>query len=176
MDFNIFFKIIFSKLAFMIIYKNISFFLSFNIYCTRQNSRIWVISEKDRCVWELCAYVCAQSLSCVQLFMTQQTVAHQAPLSVGFPRQEYWSGLPFPSGVLPDLGIKPISPAVASPAPASEFWALCCERNPIMDFGYFYPWTAFISMEFIAVRRLLWSFVRGQSWQLLTLFSSSPCA
>ena len=38
--------------------------------------------------------MCAQSLSCVQLFSIAWTVAHQAPLSVGFSRQEYWSGLP----------------------------------------------------------------------------------
>ena len=36
------------------------------------------------------------SLSCVQLFLTSWTVAYQASLSMGFPRQEYWSGLPFP--------------------------------------------------------------------------------
>ena len=47
-------------------------------------------------------------LSCVQLFVTPWTVAHQIPLSVGFPRQKYWSGLPFPSpGDLSDPGIKP---------------------------------------------------------------------
>jgi len=40
-------------------------------------------------------------------------VAHQALLFMGFPRQEYWSGLPFPSsGDLPDPGIEPVSPAV----------------------------------------------------------------
>ena len=51
----------------------------------------------------------AQSLSCVRLFVTPWTVAHQAPLSV-FPRQEYWSGLPFsPPGYLPDPGIEPVS-------------------------------------------------------------------
>ena len=45
--------------------------------------------------------------------MTSWTVARQAPLSVGFPRQEYWSGLPFPSpGDLPDPGIEPRSPAL----------------------------------------------------------------
>ena len=45
-----------------------------------------------------------EALSHVQLFMTPWTVAHQAPLSMGFPRQEYWSGLPFPPpGDLPDL-------------------------------------------------------------------------
>ena len=43
---------------------------------------------------------------------TPWTVAHQAPLSMGFPRQEYWSGLPFPSPRdLPDPGVKPTSPA-----------------------------------------------------------------
>ena len=46
---------------------------------------------------------CAQR---VQLFATQWTMAHQAPLSMGFPRQEYWSGLPFPfPGDLSDLGL-----------------------------------------------------------------------
>ena len=45
--------------------------------------------------------------------MTPWTVAHQAPLSMGFPRQEYWSGLPFPPpGDLPDPGIEPESPAL----------------------------------------------------------------
>ena len=49
-------------------------------------------------------------LSCVQLFVTPWTAAYQAPLSMGFPRQEYWSGLQFPPpGDLPDLGIKPTS-------------------------------------------------------------------
>ena len=44
-------------------------------------------------------------LSHVRLFVTPWTVAHQAPPSMGFPRQEYWSGLPFPSpGDLPDPG------------------------------------------------------------------------
>ena len=45
---------------------------------------------------------------------TPWTVAHQAPLSLGFPRQEYWSGLPFPlSGDLPNQGIEPGSSALA---------------------------------------------------------------
>ena len=47
-------------------------------------------------------------------FVTPQTVAHWAPLPMGFPREEYWSGLPFPSvGDLPDPGIKSTSPALA---------------------------------------------------------------
>ena len=50
--------------------------------------------------------------SCLTL-ATPWTIAHQAPLSMGFPRQEYWSRLPFPSpGELPDPGIEPKSPAL----------------------------------------------------------------
>ena len=49
----------------------------------------------------------------IQLFVTLWTVAHQAPLSMGFSRQEYWNGLPFPpSGNLPDPGIEPKSPVL----------------------------------------------------------------
>ena len=53
-----------------------------------------------------------ESLNCVHLFANPWTVAHQAPLSMEFSRQEYWSGLPCPSpGGLPDPGIEPRSPA-----------------------------------------------------------------
>ena len=62
-----------------------------------------------------------KSLSRVQLFAILWTVAHQAPLSMGFSRQEYWSGLPFPSpGDLPDPGIEPMSPALQADAKTSE--------------------------------------------------------
>ena len=53
------------------------------------------------------------SLNCVWLLLTPWTVACQAPLSMGFPRQEYWNGLPFPSpGDLPNPGIKRATPAL----------------------------------------------------------------
>ena len=62
-----------------------------------------------------------KSLSHVRLFVALWTVAHQAPPSVGFPRQEYWSGLPFPSpGDLPDSGIELGSPALQADALPSE--------------------------------------------------------
>ena len=62
-----------------------------------------------------------KSLSRVQLFVTSWTVAHQAPPSVGFSRQECWSGLPFPSpGDLPNPGIEPGSPALQADALPSE--------------------------------------------------------
>ena len=61
------------------------------------------------------------SLSHVRVFATPWAVAYQAPLSMRFPRLEYWSGLPFPSpGDLPDRGIEPMSPA--SPALADGFF------------------------------------------------------
>ena len=60
-------------------------------------------------------------LSRVRLFATPWTVAHQAPPPIGFSRQEYWSGLPFPSpGDLPDPGIKPRFPALQADALTSE--------------------------------------------------------
>ena len=58
-----------------------------------------------------------KSLSRVRLFVTPWTVAHQAPLSMGFSRQEYCNGLPFPSpGDLPGPGIKPRSLALRADA------------------------------------------------------------
>ena len=60
-------------------------------------------------------------------FATPWTVAYQAPLSMGFPRQKYWSELPFPSpGDLPDLEIEPISPALAG-----RFLLLSHQRSSI---------------------------------------------
>ena len=54
-------------------------------------------------------------------FGTPWTVAHQASLSMGFPRQEHWGGLPFPSaGHLPNPGIEPASPALAGGFFATE--------------------------------------------------------
>ena len=62
-----------------------------------------------------------KSLNRVRLFTTPWTVAYQAPPSMGFSRQEYRSGLPFPSpGDLPDPGIKPWSPAFQADTLTSE--------------------------------------------------------
>ena len=68
--------------------------------------------------WDVCVCVCSVMSDS---FAAPWTVAHQAPLSKGFPRQEYWSGLPFPSpGDLPHAGIEPSSPM--SPALAGGFF------------------------------------------------------
>ena len=66
----------------------------------------------------MCVHVC----SVVSDSVTPSTVAHQVPLSGGFPRQEYWSGLPFPpAGDLPDPEIEPMS--VRFPPLAGSFSA-----------------------------------------------------
>ena len=68
-----------------------------------------------------------QLLSCVWRFVTPWTIAHQAPLSMGFPRQEHWSRLTFPSpGDLPDPGIKPKSPALQADS-------LLCEQPCFLE-------------------------------------------
>ena len=75
-------------------------------------------------VWEWGLSVIRQwprKLSRVRLLATPWSVAHQASLSMGFSRQEYWSGLSFPSpGDLPDPGIEPRSPALRADALTSE--------------------------------------------------------
>ena len=64
--------------------------------------------------YSICLSLCVCILNFIPLFATQWTVAHHAPLSVGFPRQEHWNGLPFPSpGELPDPGMEPASPTLA---------------------------------------------------------------
>ena len=72
------------------------------------------------------SFLCACVLSCyshVQLFATLWTVACQARLSMEFSRQEYWSGLPFPSpGDLPDPGMEPAS--LMSPALTGGFFTM----------------------------------------------------
>ena len=61
-------------------------------------------------IWNLAVLV----HSCIRLFATPWTVARQTPLSLGFSRQEYQSGLPFPiPGGLPNPGVEPRSPALA---------------------------------------------------------------
>ena len=76
--------------------------------------------------------MCARALSHfsrVQLLAILWTVARQAPPSMGFSRQEYWSGLPCTSpGDLPDPGIKPVS--LMSPTLAGEFFTLAPPGKP----------------------------------------------
>ena len=77
------------------------------------NPEAWILYYQNKQTYfslaknVLIVLVC-KSLSCVQLFVTPWTGAHQAPPFMGFSRQEYWSGLPFPSpGDLHNPGLEP---------------------------------------------------------------------
>ena len=116
---------------------------------------IWWATANGACVCVLSHF------GCVWLFVIPRTVAHKAPLSMGFSWQEYWSGLPFPSpGDVPDPGIEPVS--LTSPALASGLFTTSdplqcsCLENP-RDGG---AW---------------WAAVYGvaQSWTRLKWLSSS---
>ena len=75
----------------------------------------------------------------VQLCATLCTVAHQAPLSMGFSRQEDWNGLPFPPpGDLPNTGIKPVSPALRADSILLNNWGSSPKYYTLFLFYYYY--------------------------------------
>ena len=81
--------------------------------------------------------VCAQSLGRVWLFATPWTAGHQAPLSMGFSRQECQSGLPFPStGELPNPGIEPWS--LTSPPLAGRFFTASATGKALVQHGFYF--------------------------------------
>ena len=74
-----------------------------------------------KCRLEKFAHLFLCWVALVMTLASPRTVAHQAPLSMGFSRQEYWTGLPFPSpGDLPDSEIQPRSPALQADSLLTE--------------------------------------------------------
>ena len=114
---------------------------------TTQKAQSSAMTFEDSDRWyEFILCICAhsdqirsdQSLSRVRLFVTPWNVTHQAPLSMGFSRQEYWSGLPFPPpGDLPNPGIKPASLNVFCIRffTSSATWAAQYEFKPMLTCG-----------------------------------------
>ena len=101
--------------------------MSFNQFCMLQ------ISFPTLRVVFHCLICVLSHFSQVQLFETLWTVAHQTPLSMGFSRQEYWSGLPCPPpGALPDPEIEPTS--LMSPVLAGRFFITHTTFTPLMVF------------------------------------------
>ena len=96
------------------------FFLILSIWCQITTTRLSISGFKF-CDCLNSTHSWNWSLSVVSDSASPWTIAHQAPLSIGILRQEYWSGLPFPSpGNLPDPGIKPGSPTLQADALPSE--------------------------------------------------------
>ena len=95
-------------------------------------------------LWTLC--VCANCFSCVQLFAILWTIARQVPLSMGFSRQEYYSGFPcLPPGALPDPGIEPFFCIARDSLPLSP------QGNPTLDT---IPHLILVIRAFVALRIL----------------------
>ena len=97
--------------------KSLYFSLSFHPACTIlttvEGENLWPPKQMSYSQIHVNGNCCCFPLSCILLFVTPCTLAHQAPLSMDFPRQEYWSGLPFsPPGIESDPGIEPTSPAL----------------------------------------------------------------
>ena len=85
------------------------------------NTRLFILTRSKWRNSTFIKWVKVKPLSRARLFATLWTVTHQAPLSMGFSRQDYWSGLPFPSpGDLPNPGIEARSPALLADALTSE--------------------------------------------------------
>ena len=111
-------------------------------------------------------------LSRILLFLTPWTVARQAPLFMGFSRQEYWSGLPCPPpGDLPNPGIKPRSPTLQAdslqsepPGKPSPCLKNCCHFLPTKCFSVTFP---LLSGNFPLRRQLTTSFSKTEPVQLL---------
>ena len=111
---------------------------------TRHRIRIWSLSSVVK------VKVKVKLLSHVQLFVTPWTVAYQASPSMGFSRQEYWRGLPFPSPAdLPDPGIKPGSPALQADAlPSEPPGKPCCRPRQNWEVSTFVFGSCSICLDF----------------------------
>ena len=106
-------------------------------------------------------YTCRlRSFSRVQLFVIPWTAARQAPLSLGFSRQEYWNGLPFPPlGDFPDPGIKPGS--LISPVLAGGFFTTSATWE--LQAWYFQPYSA-PEVEGLWPRLVPWDCLSHSEW------------
>ena len=109
----------------------------------RDQTQVSCIAGRFFTIWaareaHMFSYCMLSLFSHVQLFVTSWTVAHQAPLSMGFSRQEYWSGLPFPSpGDLPDPEVESLP--LKSSALAGRFFPTLTTWDTHMFSYYLVP-------------------------------------
>ena len=140
------------------------------MWCGVAEGRDQTLPLKGFCIYKP-PFIVAQLLSYVQLFEIPQTTARQAPLLVGFSRQEYWSGLPFPSlEDPPGSGIKSVSPPLAggfftteppgkSYKPAyfnpnhTEGSSLCIEKSQVENLSCFHPMHHHYKTGYVSIGR-----------------------
>ena len=116
--------------------------------------------------------LCSQSLSCVQLFATPWTIARQAPLSLEFSRQKYWSGFQFPTpGDCPDTGILPASPA--SPTLADRVFTTAPPYNSAIPLlGIYLKKTKTVIRKDVCISTFIAAFFEiAKSWKQPKCFS-----
>ena len=115
-----------------VLYENVWTHTHIHKYTHITLKRPWIYTHTMKFKWFTVERKKVKSLSCVQLFATPWTVAHQASPSLEFSRHEYWSRLPFPSpGDLPDLGIEPRSSALQADTLPSEPPGNLQSRRPV---------------------------------------------
>ena len=109
------------------------------LFCTELDSKYFRICEAYRSLLHIHLYIFLQGFVCISHSVVPDSLwlhgAHQAPLSMELSRQEYWSGLPFPSpGDLPNPGIKPVSPALQADSLPLSHWGDCKAFKPYKSF------------------------------------------
>ena len=107
--------------------------------------------------------------SCVRLLATPWTAAHQAPLSMGFSRQEYWSGLPFPSP-MQESEVSQLCPTLSNPVdyspPVSSVHGIFQAR--ILEWGAIASWLcASFFVERVQDEKYLYFILEGTFWYVL---------
>ena len=118
---------------------------------------------------------CAESLSHVWFFVTLWTVACQAPLSMGFSRQEYWSGLPcLPPGDLPNPGITPRSPALQLDSLPTEPQG-SPKKQAFKILKHVVSWDPHFSLN-VEIQGVLRPCPSQQDIQLTRFLSHQPCS
>ena len=119
-------------------------------YFARPMFQFWWIPCLERRNMRFWTSVCVHAwlVGCIQLFAILRTVACQAPLSMRFPRQKYWSRLPFPSSEdLPDTGIEPTSPTLAeSPGKRHSVYVSPQFLNKYEELIVKYEWSKWIPL------------------------------
>ena len=129
-------------------------------WTSRKKKKQWTFSTCNYLDQIVCSVTSVMSNS----LWPQRTVAHRAPLSMGFSRQEYWSRLPLPPlGDLPDLGIKPGSPTLQADSLPSESPGKPKEELIYRQIDRYIDRYSY-TMEFLVIKRMKYCHMQQHGW------------